>query len=380
MPPLKVIVANGQIPMAESSNDRLAETLVGVLRHFGFQAMRLRFPLSPTLEELPRHLAAFRLIDLSACDGDPGDVLICLDLPTACLRHPAKVLWINHPYGGLVPSALPPTGSTPSSSELLSSAIRQTLERCARLFLPEAARRFSTSAFVAGELQQLADLGLRALWPPLFGNLPSFPEPKDQHPEAERPKGRPTVLLQGAEAGYLPVDRICDVVEASGERLAFAGSPAASGSLAAFRTEALFRSAADRGLDLIRLAPEGSGSRETVPTDGHSVRLEDLPLSGMWLCAVQESSPWSAWNALARKIPLVTTSDGGASVEMVRASQAGVVVEPGVDSVVNALVDLNDESSTDRWTSHAGARAESFLRESYPTWKSVVDDLVGAGR
>ena len=379
MPPLKVIVANGQIPMAESSNDRLAGTLVGVLKHFGFRATRLRLPLAPTLEELPQHLAAYRLIDLQSCDGDPGDVLICLDIITACLRHPHKVMWICQPFGGLLPSTLSATESETRSLDLLSSATRHTLERSGRLFLSEAVRRRSTSASAAADVQEMANLGLRTLWPPLFGHLPSFPDPEDY--DDRRSNGddsRPTVLLQGAEAGYLPIARICDVVEACGDQLAFACFPAASGSLSKSSSDLLFQTAADRGLKLIRLTPESPNLAKTEPNGEGSTKLEDLPLCGIWLCALEESSPWSSWNALARKVPLVTTNDSGASVEMVRESKAGTVVEPKIDSIAAALIGLTDELPGS--SSGAGTRAKAFLQSSYPTWESVIDDLLRASR
>ena len=367
MPPMKIIVANGQIPMVETSNDRLADTLVGALQHFGFRATRLRLPLPPTFEDFPQHLAACRLFDLQACDGEPGDVLVALDLLTACLRHPRKVLWICQPFGGLQPSALATlatlatTQSAPNPLNLLPSSIRHTLKRSTRLFLTEADRRLCTSESVAAGLQEFADLGMRSLWPPLPGNLPVFPDPGDSSEPSGSEDRKSTVLLMPSEAGYLPVDRILAVVDGSRDHLSFACDSAPPGSLAEAQVELLFQSAEERGLGLVRR---------------QSPREPD-PFSGVWLCSVAESSPWPAWRALARKLPMVTTADAGACAELVRESEAGTVVPPDVDLLTEALLGLENHDPS-RFT--IAGSAKSFLNRSYPTWKSAIDELLRVGR
>ena len=339
MPPLKIIVANSQVPLVETANDRLAKTLADVLLHFGHRVTRLRIPLPPTADALPQAITSARLMDLTTGDGEPGDCLIALDLLSGCLRHHRKVLWIADLLGGL--------GS--SGSQLTRGPEPAILRRAARLFLCEALRRLTTSTDTASKLQQLANLGATTLISPLPGDLPSFAH--DRRPAA----GEKAVLLVPPESSRFPISRLCEVMERC------EGTPFIGYHRRGHRDpRELIDAAKQRALSLKWL-----GELDQEPEHVPEVRA-------VWLSGIEESLPWPAWRALARRKPVVTTLDAGVCAEIIRDAQAGPVVASDPETIARAL-DLALRTPP-------GEAAEHFLRESYPLWRNVMDELLREGR
>jgi glycosyltransferase involved in cell wall biosynthesis len=94
-----VLVCEAQVPFVHGGAEVHVRQLVRELRARGYTTELVSVPFKwyPKEEILP-HAAAWRLLDLSECNGRPVDLVIGTKFPSYFARHPNKVAWLIHQY------------------------------------------------------------------------------------------------------------------------------------------------------------------------------------------------------------------------------------------------------------------------------------------
>ena len=136
---MRIVVADARAPWTHDDAAAHMEQLVLQLRRSGHDVETVVLPANGRPEALRAEASAWRLLDLSASNSRPIDLLIATRFPAYFARHPRKVAWL------LAETRLP---------EALADLDAQMLRECERVFTASegSADRFHRAGVLRPEL------------------------------------------------------------------------------------------------------------------------------------------------------------------------------------------------------------------------------------
>ena len=344
---MRVAVASSAVPFVPGGASKIVADLVGVLRERGHEVETILLPHSDDVGRTVDQLLAMRLVDVSHL----GDRLIAIRPPAHLLRHPSKVLWMIHQdrrfydLWGTTYSAVAPS----VEGMRLRDAVRAADAAC----LPEAQAIFTNSHIVGERLRTFNEVDSEVLYPPL-GDPEGFRcEPAgDTIVYVSRIAHHKRQRLLAASMAHVTAD----------VRLVLAGAPDDAHALAGLHEEI-----------------ERANVRDRVTVVSHWISAEEKRtlLARALACAYipfeEDSYGYcSLESALSRKAVLTCTDSGG-TLELIRDGVNGLVAEPTTRSIAAAI----DELAHDRErTRRMGEAAPGRLDELRISWDDVVDRLL----
>ena len=342
-----VLVCETQVPFVTGGAESLVRSLVDQLRARGYETdlVSLPFKWDPK-EEILAHAAAWRLLDLSASNGRPIDLIITTKFPTYFARHPRKVAWLIHQHR----AAYDLCGTEYSDFAHVERdvGLRQKLVELDRQMLEECGRRFTISETTSQRLERFNGVRADPLYHPprLAGRLRAGPYGNYVLSVGRLESTKRVDLLLQAMPDVDPSLRLLIVGEGT-QRARF---------------EAI---AEERGL---------GGRVEFVGRVGDDSLLE-LYAGALAVAFVPYDEDYGLVTLeafLARK-PVVTASDSGGTLEFVKDGVSGVVCAPEADAVADALNRL----VTDRGLAASLGEA-GYEQVRHITWDTVIEKLVDA--
>jgi glycosyltransferase involved in cell wall biosynthesis len=318
----------------------MADDLVAALRGRGHEAELVTMPFKwyPGTRVLDQAFL-WRLVDLTESDGRPIDRVIATKFPAYCVRHPNKVAWVLHQFRQAYDYDRTELGQFSESPE--DRATRRAIERLDAVALGEARRVFATSRNVADRLARFNGIHAEVL----------------PHPPQALP------YRSGDSEGYvLSVGRL-DRAKRNDLLVE-----------AAKRDGSLRIVIAGEGPDRERLEQLASGHNGQVEFTGRvdDERLADLYARSLavYYAPVDEDFGMVPYEAFLSGKPVVTTTDAGGPLEIVRNGETGVVVAPDAAELARAFTSL-DPATASRFGAAGKALAERV------TWDACVDALLG---
>ena len=322
------------MPFSRGGAEIFTDELVRQLRERGHEADIVSVPFKwyPGQRVLTQAFL-WRLLDLTEADGRRIDLVVATKFPSYCVRHPNKVVWLLHQFRQAYELDRTDLGQFSESAE--DRATRRRVERLDRVALGEARKLFATSRNVADRLQRSTGLDAEV--------LPHPPQELAYRTDAYEP----FVFSVGR------LDR-------------------------AKRIDLLIEAAAKQGVDLV-VSGEGPDRERLERLANGRVRftgrvseaeLADLyaRCRAVFYAPVDEDFGMVPFEAFLAEKPVVTTTDAGGPLDVVRDRETGRVVEPTVDAVAAALAIGEDDART--W-----GRAGKALAEQV-TWDSAIDRLL----
>jgi glycosyltransferase involved in cell wall biosynthesis len=338
---VRIAVCRPQVPFVRGGAEVVADELVDELRARGHEAETVAIPFKwyPGTRVLDQAFL-WRLLDLTEADGREIELVIATKFPAYCVRHPNKVAWVLHQFRQAYDYDRTELGQFSESPQ--DRATRDAVERLDRVALGEARKVFATSRNVADRLKR--SLGIDA------GLLPHPPQAlpyRTAEPEQyvlsvnrlDRAK-RIDLLIEAAKAE--PSLRV--VVTGDGP---------------------------DRER-LEGLAAEVNGRIEfTGRVDDE--RLADLYAHclAVYYAPIDEDFGMVPYEAFLSEKPVVTTTDAGGPLEIVRDRETGVVVAPEPGELARACAYLAGHAEEAR----AWGRAGKAVAERV-TWDGCIDALL----
>jgi glycosyltransferase involved in cell wall biosynthesis len=340
---MRIAVCLPQVPFIRGGAEILSERLVAELRERDHDVDLVTVPFKwyPG-ERVLTQAFLWRLLDLQESDGRPIDLVIATKFPSYAVRHPRKVVWLLHQFRQAYELDGTELGQFDDSAE--DRALRRSVHRLDRLALGEARALFATSANVAGRLERSTGLSAEV--------LPCPPQ----------------------ELAYR-CDEYGDFVLSVG-RLDRAK-----------RVDLLLEALAVRPTLRCVIAGDGPdrGRLEEIAyrhdLDGRAVfagRVSDKELTDLYArclavyyAPVDEDFGFVPYEAFLAEKPVVTTTDSGGPLEVVRDRANGLVCEPAPAALAEACswLDANRDSAQE-W-GRAGRRAAELL-----SWDHVVERLL----
>jgi glycosyltransferase involved in cell wall biosynthesis len=160
-----VLVCEAQVPFVHGGAEVHVRQLVRELRARGFETELVSVPFKwyPKEEILP-HAAAWRLLDLSECNGRPVDLVIGTKFPSYFARHPQKIAWLIHQYRAAY--ELCGTEYSDFAHTELDVGLRDTLVRLDTEMLGECRKVFTNARNTAARLEKFNGLAAEPLYHP----------------------------------------------------------------------------------------------------------------------------------------------------------------------------------------------------------------------
>jgi glycosyltransferase involved in cell wall biosynthesis len=318
-----------QVPFERGGTEIFADGLVHALREHGHETELVTVPFKwyPG-ERVLTQAFLWRLLDLEESNGRPIDAVIATKFPSYVVRHPNKVVWLLHQFRQAWDLDRTELGQFSESAE--DRALRRKVLDLDRVSLGEARKIFTTSSIVAGRLRDSVGLDAEVLAPP--------PAPLafrcDEYGDFVLSVNR----LDRAKRIDLLIEAAARVPEL---RVVIAGD----------------------GPDRERLEGLADGRVEFVGRVSDEA-LADLyaRCRAVYYAPVNEDYGLVPYEAFLSDKPVITTTDAGGPLDIVRDGQTGRVVAPQAEALASALTLSEDEARTLGRAGHEVARNVTWAR------------------
>jgi glycosyltransferase involved in cell wall biosynthesis len=318
-----------QVPFERGGTEIFADGLVHALREHGHETELVTVPFKwyPG-ERVLTQAFLWRLLDLEESNGRPIDAVIATKFPSYVVRHPNKVVWLLHQFRQAWDLDRTELGQFSDSAE--DRALRRKVLDLDRVSLGEARKIFTTSSIVAGRLRDSVGLDAEVLAPP--------PAPLafrcDEYGDFVLSVNR----LDRAKRIDLLIEAAARVPEV---RVVIAGD----------------------GPDRERLEDLADGRVEFVGRVSDDT-LADLyaRCRAVYYAPVNEDYGLVPYEAFLSDKPVITTTDAGGPLDIVRDGQTGRVVAPQAEALASALTLSEDEARTLGRAGHEVARNVTWAR------------------
>ncbi|MBV8065363.1 MAG: glycosyltransferase family 4 protein [Actinobacteria bacterium] len=342
---MRVAVCMPQVPFERGGAEIFADDLVAQLRQRNHEAELVTVPYKwyPGTRVLTQAFM-WRLLDLEEANGRPIDAVIATKFPSYGVRHPRKVVWLLHQFRQAWDLDRTELGQFSESAE--DRALRRQALAFERTALGEARKIFATSGNVARRLRD--STGLEAeLMPhppaPLAYRCDRYDDFILSVNRLDRAKRIDLLLEAAASVANLRV-----VIAGDGPD-----------------RERLERIAHDRGLN----------GRAEFTGRISNAHLADLYASclGVYYAPVDEDFGMVPFEAFLSEKPVLTTTDAGGPLDVVRDHETGLVVAPRASELARACVWLRDHADDARTFGRAGREIARTV-----TWDACIDRLLAA--
>jgi glycosyltransferase involved in cell wall biosynthesis len=345
---VRVLVASTFVPFIDGGGRMIVRDLVRALRERDHEVDTVELPFLSAWDQMLEQMLAIRLMDVS----EAADVLVAIRTPSYLLRHPNKRLWFIHHHRGAYDLWDTPYQDIPSTPE--GVATRDAIVAADNLYLREAQRIFTNSQIVADRLREYNDLQGEVLYPPL-----GEPERFSAGP-AEDYVFYPC-RITSHKRQHLAVEAAAHL--ASDVRVVIAGAPDSPEQLLPLQ-EVI----AQRGLqDRVRLIPRWISEQEKADLISGSVGVLYIPF-------LEDSYGYVTLEAFHAHKPVITCSDSGGTLEIVKDGVNGLIVSPQPAALAAAMDRLRADPAG---AAAMGERAHQTLGLMDISWDRVVASLLG---
>lgn len=346
-----ILICTTQVPFTSGGAEAHVAGLRRALIEAGYKAEVVALPFKwypPT--EIMRGAMAWRMLDLSAANGQRVDLVIGMKFPAYLVAHPNKVLWILHQHRSaynLWGTAFDDLSTFPEGGR-----VREWIKHCDEKLIPEAKKVFANSRTVADRLKRYNNLDSEVLYhpPPLADRLRAG-EQGDYifYPSRLEPQKRQEFLIGALKHCRTPV------------KVVFAGS------------------SHDKKKYELLIAQHGVGDRTEMKGFVGDEEMIDLYTHALAVCYLpfDEDYGYVTLEAMLSGKPVVVPKDGGGATELVEEDVTGTIVDGEPRAIAAALDELYENRDRARRMGELGREKINSMNLS---WNHVVQKIISAAR
>src|SRR5258707_5817614 len=309
-----ILICTTQVPFTTGGAESHVEGLRHALVAAGYKAEIVALPFKwYQLTEIMRGAMAWRMLDLSAANGQPVDLVIGMKFPAYLVAHERKVLWILHQHRAAY--NLWGTQFDDLSTYPEGVRVREWIRHCDERFIPEARKVFANSKAVAERLKRYNNIESEPLYhpPPLAGRLRTGGQGEYIfYPSRLEPQKRQDLLIEAMRLVHTPVKLIL-----------------AGGAADVKRYENLIETSHVAN----RVTMRG------FVTDDELVELYADSL-GVCYLPFDEDYGYVTLEGMLSAKPVVVTQDSGGAAELIEHGRDGMIVEPDARAIAESLDQL----------------------------------------
>src|SRR2546421_3961969 len=310
-----ILICTTQVPFTRGGAESHVAGLQRALVEAGHNAEVVALPFKwypPT--EIMRGAMAWRMLDVTAANGTPVDLVIGMKFPAYLVAHERKVLWILHQYRAAYNLWGTPFDDLSMYPE--GVRVREWIHHCDGRFIPEAKKVFANSKTVAERLKRYNNIESEPLYhPPPRADRLHAGEYGDYvfYPSRLEPQKRQELLIEAAKHLRTP------------GKIVLAGD---SRNRKPYESLISKHGAGERG------CLEGFGS------EGENVQLYANAL-GICYPPVDEVYGYVTLEGMLSAKPVIVPSDGGGATEFIENEQDGLIVNPEPRAIAQAVDQLH---------------------------------------
>src|ERR1044072_6968574 len=207
---MRILICTTQVPFTCGGAEAHVAGLQRALIEAGHKAEVVALPFKwypPT--EIMRSAMAWRMLDLSAANGQPVDLVIGMKFPAYLVAHERKVLWVLHQHRSAY--NLWGTQFDDLSTYPEGVRIREWIKHCDERFIPEAKKVFANSRTVAERLLRYNHIESEPLYhpPPRAASLRAGAQGDYIfYPSRLEPQKRQELLIEALSHTPTPIRRV----------------------------------------------------------------------------------------------------------------------------------------------------------------------------
>lgn len=346
---MKILVANNCVPFVRGGAEHLAEALTEKLNEFGHQAMLVRIPFR--WEPPPKMLESMLACRLMRTPN--VDRIIAFKFPAYYLPHDNKFLWLVHQFRQVYDLWGTPYQGMEETPENL--AVRRSIIEADNTYLREARKIYTNSATTSARLERFNQISSEVLYPPLldtrhfrFGETGNYvfcagriTASKRQHLLVEamaHTRTKVRLVIAGKSEDAADAQQIAQLIDR--------------------------HSLAGRVTVIDRFISE----EEKAALFADSLGAAYIPFD-------EDSYGYVTMEAFYSGKPVITTTDSGGILQVVRDGETGYVAEPTAAGLAVAMDRLYDDPARTRDLGRAGYE---LIQSMGLTWEHVVSKLTAA--
>jgi len=348
---MNILICTAQVPFTYGGGELHVENLKRALIAAGYNAEITAVPFKwyPP-EEIMRGTLAWRMLDLTAANGKPIDMVIGMKFPAYLVSHPRKVVWVMHQYRAAYELCNTPYDDLSYYPE--GARVRAFIKNVDEKFIPEARKVFANSNTVAERLRRYNNIESEPLYhPPPRINVLRSGDQRDYvfYPSRMESLKRQELLIEAVRFMKTPL------------RVILAG-----GSPNRQHYESLIRrfKVEDR-VALLGFIEE----KEIIELYSNALAVCYLPFD--------EDYGYVTLEAMYSENPVIVAKDGGGATELIEDGSEGFIVDPEPRAIAAALDELYINRERAR---RMGARGREKILSMNLSWQHVVEKLVSAAK
>jgi glycosyltransferase involved in cell wall biosynthesis len=343
---MRIAVVNNCVPFLRGGAEYLAETLCEKLIEHGHQAVLVRLPLRWHPPQTILHaILTSRLLQIPNTDR-----VIALKFPAYYVRHPDKRLWLLHQFRQVYDLWGTPLQGLPDDAE--GRLLRKVILRCDNQWLPEAAKIYTNSPVTQERLKRFNHIDSEVLWPPLrdaahfrateYGDYVFLPS-----------------RLNAAKRQWLAIEALAHTK--TPVKLVLAGPPDTPEEQQKLEKLAARLGVTNRLVLMARYISEAEKGE-----------LMSRALACLYPPYDEDSYGFVTLEAYAAAKPVITCTDSGGTLTLVRHEETGLVVGARPELVAAAMDRLYRARTEARRMGEAGHKLVASMQIN---WQRVVEAL-----
>jgi len=343
---MKIAVVNNCVPFLRGGAEQLAEALCNKLIEYGHEAILVRVPFQwHSVDSVLRSILTSRLLQFPNTDR-----VIALKFPAYYVRHPRKRLWLLHQFRQVYDLWGTPLQGFPDTAE--SHLLRSIIMRCDNQWISEAEKIYVNSVVTQQRLLKFNNIKSDILLPPLKDTSQFQAKEYGDYifcPSRMNSAKRQWLALQALSLAKTPV------------KLILAGPP---------DTEE------DHQKLLALVSQLKIGSRTILTaryiSEEEKADLMNRALACLYIPYDEDSYGFVTLESYSAAKPVITCTDSGGTLTLVRNEETGLVVDPQPHLLAEAMDRLYRDRAGARRMGEAGMRLAQSMQIS---WQRVVEAL-----
>jgi glycosyltransferase involved in cell wall biosynthesis len=344
---VRVVIVSSVMPFVDGGGTLIVDWLDGALREHGHEVDVIRLPFRLNTPGMPARMASMRLFDIA----EHGDRTIAIRYPAHVLRHPQKVVWFIHHHRPLFD--LWGTRYQDIADDAEGRTVREMLRHADNVALGEARRLYTNSQVVGDRLRRFNDMESEVLYPPV------------SHPERFRTDGYGDFIFYASRVNEhkrqsLAVEALTHTT--TPVRLVLAGQfddPHYGPTL-----EKLAREAGV--IDRLTILGRWISEEEKIALLADCLAAAYLPYD-------EDSYGFPSLEAHHARKAVITTTDGGGTLELVSDGINGFVAKPDPVALAACFDQLWEDRNAAQRMGEAGERR---VHELGIDWHRTVERLL----
>lgn len=343
---MKVVIVTSIVPFVTGGAESMTRWLTEALEQRGHEVDVFTIPVKGDAETLPGQMVGLRSMDFTGF----GDRLIAIRTPSYLVRHHHKVLWFIHHHRPAYDlwNRYPDVPRDADGWEF-----RRMMFSADEMALAEAKKVFTNSHRVRDRLRQYNGVDAEVLYPPLPADIDPQPGPFGDYllyiSRVEPPKQQ-LLAVEALAHTRTPV------------RLVLAGTGSRSD----------YAERINRRVDELGLVNRVTFLNTHV-SDATKWSLMNNALASVYLPHDEDSYGYVGLESAAAGRPLITATDSGGVLELVKDGVNGLVTQPTPRALARSFDALYEDREL---AARLGGAQAGRLREMNIDWDHVVERLL----